>query len=55
MDLPRSLKGIQKADIPAMARHAAREANPLYPVPRLMDAKELEQFYYKVADWRVNV
>ena len=55
MGLPRSLKGIQKADIPAMARHAAREANPLYPVPRLMDAKELEQFYYKVADWRVNV
>ena len=55
MGLPRSLKGIQKADIPAMARHAAREANPLYPVPRLMDAKELEQFYYKVADWRVNI
>ena len=34
-----------------MARHAAKEANPLYPVPVLMDAGELEQFYYKVADW----
>jgi hypothetical protein len=33
-----------------MARHAAKEANPLYPVPVLMDAKELELFYYQVAD-----
>lgn len=54
MGLPRTLAGIQKADIPAMARHAAREANPLYPVPRLMDARELEQFYYQVADWRAD-
>ena len=42
---------IKKEDIPAMAKHAAHEANPLYPVPKLMDAKELEQFYYIVADW----
>ena len=44
--------GIRKEDIPQMARHAAKEANPLYPVPKLMSAKELEKFYYKVADWR---
>ena len=25
-----------------MARHAAKEANPLYPVPVLMDAGELQ-------------
>lgn len=35
-----------------MAAYAAREANPLYPVPRLMDAKELERFYYKVSGLR---
>lgn len=51
MGIPEKLSGIQKEDIPAMAKHAHREANPLYPVPRLMDAKELEQFYYTVADW----
>ena len=51
MNLPESLAGIRAEDIPTMAKHAAKEANPLYPVPKLMDAKELEQFYYKVADW----
>ena len=34
-----------------MAAHADKEANPLYPVPKLMNAKELEKFYYTVADW----
>lgn len=51
MGIPEKLSGIRKEDIPAMARHAHREANPLYPVPTLMDAKELEPFYYTVADW----
>lgn len=52
MNIPESLAGIQKEDIPQMAKHAAQEANPLYPVPKLMNAKELEPFYIKVADWR---
>lgn len=51
LDIPEKLSGIKKEDIPAMACHAAKEANPLYPVPKLMNAKELEKFYYKVADW----
>ena len=51
MNIPKTLKGIQKKDIPGMAKHAVKEANPLYPVPKLMNAKELEQFYYKIADW----
>ena len=52
MGIPETLPGIRAEDIPQMAKHAAREANPLYPVPKLMNAKELERFYYKVADWR---
>lgn len=52
MNIPESLSGIQKEDIPKMAEHAAKEANPLYPVPVLMNARELEKFYGKVADWR---
>ncbi|MCD7763228.1 MAG: iron-containing alcohol dehydrogenase [Lachnospiraceae bacterium] len=39
---------LQKEDIPKLARYADKEANPLYPVPVLMDAKELEKFYYRV-------
>lgn len=37
---------IQEEDIPKLAHYADKEANPLYPVPVLMNAKELEQFYY---------
>lgn len=51
MQIPEKLPGICRTDIPHMARHAAKEANPLYPVPVLMNAKELERFYEKVADW----
>ena len=51
MNIPEKLSGIQKEDIPSLAKHAAKEANPLYPVPKLMTTKELEQFYYQVADW----
>lgn len=39
---------IREQDIPRLAHYADREANPLYPVPVLMDAGELEQFYYKL-------
>lgn len=41
---------IRREDIPALARYADREANPLYPVPVLMDAKELEIFYEMVRE-----
>ncbi|MGN1179565.1 MAG: iron-containing alcohol dehydrogenase [Suilimivivens sp.] len=39
------IKEIRREDIPKLARYADQEANPLYPVPVLMDAKELELFY----------
>lgn len=41
-----TLKGIREEDIPKLALYADKEANPLYPVPKLMNAKELEKFYY---------
>ena len=52
LNIPQTLKGIKKEDIPRMAKYADKEGNPLYPVPKLFNAKELEQFYIKVADWR---
>lgn len=51
MGIPEKIMGIKKEDIPQMAKHADKEANPLYPVPKLMNAKELEKFYYQAADW----
>ena len=51
MGIPEKLSGILAEDVPLMARYADKEANPLYPVPRLMNAKELEKLYYNVADW----
>lgn len=50
MGIPKTLSGIKGEDIPAMAHHAAKEANPLYPVPVLMNAKQLEEFYYTVSE-----
>ena len=46
MNIPRFIDGIRDEDIPTMAKHAASECNPLYPVPKLMNQKELENMYY---------
>lgn len=46
MNIPRVIDGICYEDIPEMAAHADAEANPTYPVPKLMDKKELERLYY---------
>ena len=48
MNIPTTFDMIEDKDIPQMALYAAKEANPLYPVPKLMNAKELETFYYQV-------
>lgn len=50
MGIPTKLAGIKVEDIQELARLAAKEGNPLYPVPKLMGAKELEQFYYAVME-----
>lgn len=51
MGISDKLSGIRKEDIYYLSKHAEKEANPLYPVPKLMTRKELESFYYKFADW----
>ena len=45
MNIPTKFDCINKDDIPSMALLADKEANPLYPVPVLWDAKELEKVY----------
>ena len=51
MGISDKIEGIRKEDISVMAKHAQKEANPLYPVPKLMTQKELEKFYCMIADW----
>ncbi len=45
LGIPTGFPQIKTEDIPHMAKHAAAEANPLYPVPVLMNAHELEALY----------
>lgn len=46
----KTVPALREEDIPKLAAYADREANPLYPVPVLMDKKELEQFYYGILE-----
>ena len=50
LHIPDTLDGIKKEDIAALSRYADKEANPLYPVPKLMNTRELERFYYDVME-----
>ncbi len=48
MNIPCGFDNINKDDIPLMVSHAEKEANPLYPVPKLMNAEKLQEIYHKV-------
>ena len=54
MGIPEYIKEIRKEDITEMAKFADKEANPIYPVPILWDAKELEKLYYLVYEETCN-
>ena len=47
-EFPRGFEEIQDEDIDQMSKYAAKEGNPLYPVPKLFSRKQLKQLYYKV-------
>ena len=48
--IPDKITGIKKEDISVMVCYAEREANPLYPVPRLMTKNQLEALYYQIGE-----
>lgn len=48
MNIPNTIKNIKEEDIELMARHADKEANPLYPVPKLLNKEELMKIYYQL-------
>lgn len=43
MAIPTKVEGIVNRDVPLMVDRALQEANPLYPVPKIV--KEDEMFY----------
>ena len=53
--IPGYIKGIDEKDIHELAILAEREANPLYPVPKLMTAEELEPFYKAVIERKAAI
>ena len=48
-NIPNKIAEIKEEDIPHLARHASKEGNPLYPVPKEMDEKELETIYKQIS------
>ena len=46
MGIGTKIDGIKEEDIELLSYYADKEANPVYPVPVLMDKKELQKFYY---------
>lgn len=48
MNIPSKIKGIKINDIPEMVNRAYAEANPLYPVPKIMSKEELKNIYYLI-------
>jgi len=50
MNIPRKISGIAENDIPLMAQRALQEANPLYPVPRLLGKDDLVRLYHRIRE-----
>lgn len=48
MNIPTNLTGIQNNDIPKMVKRALAEANPLYPVPKIMNDNEMHYIYQSI-------
>lgn len=46
--IPSVIPEIKEEDIPQLSRYADKEANPLYPVPKLMNARALTLFYNRL-------
>lgn len=49
MDIPKQFDCINEKDIKTIVRRALSEANPLYPVPKIMNAEECEEIVRKLA------
>lgn len=50
MKIPHKISGILEKDIPLMAERAFKEANPLYPVPKIMYKEDLISIYHIIKE-----
>lgn len=45
MNIPKKINGIVESDIPLMVERALKEANPFYPVPKILFREDLTKLY----------
>jgi alcohol dehydrogenase class IV len=50
MGISDKLSDLKKEDIPMLATRALKEANPLYPVPKIFDRADMEAIYYLILE-----
>lgn len=50
MNIPDKISGINDSDIPLMVERAYKEANPEYPVPKILSKKDLFSIYEMIKD-----
>lgn len=50
MDIPKKVSGINESDIPVMVERALQEANPLYPVPRILFKEDIFHLYRQIKE-----
>ncbi|MFE8696179.1 iron-containing alcohol dehydrogenase [Cytobacillus sp. FJAT-53684] len=50
MGIPNKVNGIMESDIPLMVERAFNEANPLYPVPRILSKEDLHSLYQLIKE-----
>ena len=48
MNIPEHFEFIEDKDIPTLVQRALKEANPLYPVPKIMDEKDCREVILKI-------
>lgn len=50
MSIPKKVSGIIEKDIPLMVERALKEANPLYPVPKILSKEDMSKLYEKIKE-----
>ncbi|MBP2242159.1 alcohol dehydrogenase class IV [Cytobacillus eiseniae] len=50
MNIPNKISGIVESDIPLMVERALKEANPLYPVPKILSRNDLFTLYQLIKE-----
>jgi Alcohol dehydrogenase, class IV len=48
MNIPTKIEGIREEDLPGMIHNALKEANPLYPLPRILFAEDYRRLFDQI-------